>query len=1030
MDPHGDELADLPALSGHYRVLRQLGEGGMGVVYLAEQSVPRRLVAIKAVKSGVLSRQVLRRFMLEAHILGRLHHPGIAQIFEAGAVSQDGFAQACLVMEYVEGEPITTAARRLSMRDRVELIARVCDAAQHAHQRGVIHRDLKPSNIMVTPSGAPKILDFGVARVDSEDLSDFAGQTHAGQIIGTLGYMSPEQLDSGGIDADAVSDVYALGAVLYEVLSQRPAFELRGLSLSHAAETVRTSSVPPLGSLRRDLRGDLETIAATAMQTDRQRRYSSAAIMAEDLRRYLDGKSIIARRDSSLYVLSRIARRHWIAAASACVIALAIMLVAVWSSLMANRNAELAREAQLARENADSRSRLLSNQLRTNTIERARALGQAGNLRAAEEVIWPLHREDPTPQSGWALWGLYTQMPCIATLAPSTAEIWALAVSPDESRFATGDIQGQVMLWDARSLALIAAFPAHPSAIRAIAFSSDSATLITTAADGSISTWSALDAQPLRSGRIDSEISSLAPFEPFPGVFHLAAAGRDGEIRVLDAADLRIVRSMRAGPEGHYAVSADRTGRLIAVGSNDGCVQLWTDRSDRPATSFQLDSGAAVSVALSLDGSRLAVGGGPSDRWIRTWTVDPVSAVALPIASAQWNNGTVRSLHFSPDGARLLAGGYYRFEFLQTSTCQPLPGAVRFSQTTNRAVLAPGLGLAVIATGNRVRLWRDATDPVTRRVTAHPRGPIAMDARDDRVYTGGADGVVRCWLVHPNGRLLEDFALPRVSGGVRSLSIDTPGRFLAVVASEETDIVVWDLANRAIRSRVPTNGAPFRVCMAPDGSWVASVSRGDSIVRVWDVNTSREIAALDGGEVDSTDLSTTGDGSLLVSCHSAGRVVAWDVNTWRKAADTQRLSDPPWCVGKIAGSNSVLVGSWVGTAAIWNPRTSTEQPIGTAHTQVVSDVIAVMVKPPGVPDSTPAPVVATSSSDGSICFGDPISGISLATLPPLGESISSLAFARQGDILIAAQTDGTLVVLDLLASRRAIDANAPLFSER
>src|SRR5262245_2558940 len=170
----------------------------MGVVYRAEQSIPKRTVAIKAIRPGLTSRQVLRRFEREAHILGRLQHPGIAQVFEAGASSSARADEAFFVMEFVDGVPITEYARQatLSVERRLDLLARVCDAVQHAHQRRVIHRDLKPANILVTAEGQPKILDFGVARLDEAvDEDSITQQTHAGRLIGTLAYMAPEQLE-------------------------------------------------------------------------------------------------------------------------------------------------------------------------------------------------------------------------------------------------------------------------------------------------------------------------------------------------------------------------------------------------------------------------------------------------------------------------------------------------------------------------------------------------------------------------------------------------------------------------------------------------------------------------------------------------------------------------------------------------------------------------------------------------------------------------------------------------------------------
>src|SRR5262245_27518991 len=226
-----------PAIA-RYRVVRLLGEGGMGTVYEAEQGNPRRTVALKVIRAGLASEILLQRFAREAQILGRLRHPGIAQVYDAG-VSESG--QPYFVMELIAGVPLDQYARdqALDARGRLELFVRVCDAVQHAHERGVIHRDLKPSNILVEPSGQPKVLDFGVARPADLGLTAGAGHTETGQLIGTLHYMSPEQASGDPSAFDPRGDVYALGVILYELLAQRLPYSLDGLPLPEAVRLIR-----------------------------------------------------------------------------------------------------------------------------------------------------------------------------------------------------------------------------------------------------------------------------------------------------------------------------------------------------------------------------------------------------------------------------------------------------------------------------------------------------------------------------------------------------------------------------------------------------------------------------------------------------------------------------------------------------------------------------------------------------------------------------------------------------------------------
>ncbi len=216
----GGTRAGSPATLGPYRIIRVLGEGGMGTVYEAEQAQPRRTVALKVIKAGFISPQLLRRFEQESLALGRLQHPGIAQIYEA-ATADGGFGpQPYFAMELIRGQSLLThaAAKHLTFRQRLELMVRICDAVHHAHQRGIIHRDLKPGNILVDESAQPKILDFGVARVTDSD-AHATRQTDIGQLVGTLAYMSPEQVLADPLELDVRSDVYALGVILYELLA-------------------------------------------------------------------------------------------------------------------------------------------------------------------------------------------------------------------------------------------------------------------------------------------------------------------------------------------------------------------------------------------------------------------------------------------------------------------------------------------------------------------------------------------------------------------------------------------------------------------------------------------------------------------------------------------------------------------------------------------------------------------------------------------------------------------------------------------
>jgi eukaryotic-like serine/threonine-protein kinase len=301
----------LPTHIGRYRIVRLLGKGGMGAVYEAEQDNPRRSVALKVIRSFWASPQLLRRFEQESQMLGRLHHPGIAQIYEAGTADTPSGPEPYFAMEIIHGKPLIEYANeaKLSTRQRLTLMIEICEAVQHAHQRGIVHRDLKPGNILVDESGQPKILDFGLARVMDSDTEQMTRETDMGQLLGTLPYMSPEQVAADPMAIDTRTDVYALGVILYELLTDKLPYTL-SQHLPEAVRTIQQVDPAPLSSVSRLYRGDIETIAGKALEKDKTRRYSSASELAADIRRYLDDEPITARPPSTMYQLQKFARRH------------------------------------------------------------------------------------------------------------------------------------------------------------------------------------------------------------------------------------------------------------------------------------------------------------------------------------------------------------------------------------------------------------------------------------------------------------------------------------------------------------------------------------------------------------------------------------------------------------------------------------------------------------------------------------------------------------------------------------------------
>jgi len=392
-----DLAARVPDQIGQYTIIRRIGAGGMGIVYEAEQESPRRRVALKVLSSGWKGGDRRRRFEREIEVLGRMRHPGIAQVFEGGTLELGHAAQPYIAMELIEGLELLDHVVQgdLSRAGRLQLVAGIADAVQHAHERGVVHRDLKPANILVDGNGQVKLLDFGVAQISGSGVTRDATLTRAGDIVGTLSYMSPEQASGRPEEVDTRTDVYAIGVILYRVLTGRLPYELDDLPLDEAVRVVRQGDTAPLppGHGR-----DLVTIVGKALEKEQDARYASASELGADIRRLMRNEPIAARRPSAIYHLKKLSQRHKGAAGGVLFVLALLVATTLFSLEMARSEASAAKiasdaehearrqrdEALAARDDAEAVSDFL---FRTIESVRPEAEGRAVTLR---EVLEPM----------------------------------------------------------------------------------------------------------------------------------------------------------------------------------------------------------------------------------------------------------------------------------------------------------------------------------------------------------------------------------------------------------------------------------------------------------------------------------------------------------------------------------------------------------------------------------------------------------------------------------------------------------------
>jgi len=603
-------LGGVPERIGRYRLVRLVGEGGMGAVYEAEQDSPQRTVALKIIRPGLASRAILQRFQQESQVLGKLNHPGIAQVYEAGVVNDQGDlvhadhphrltrCRPFFAMEFIHGVPLDTfaAEHMLSTHDRLALIALVCDAVEHAHQHGIVHRDLKPGNILVASSLVakhatpnPKILDFGVARVMDADFQTETLRTGVGELIGTLAYMSPEQASGDGAWVDARSDIYALGVLAYQLLTGRLPLDLSRREIPEAARMIREDEPSKLGSVNVSFRGDIETIVSKALEKDKSRRYGSAAAFAADIRRFLQDEPIIARPSSSLYQLRKFAKRNRPLVGGI----LATMMALVIGTGVSLRLATLrSRQTAIARQTAARAER----QAYRACIAAAHAAIQGHNTALAGDSL----RDAPAALRGWE-WNYLDHvrdrsLVTIPAIEPNPVRL--IAASPDGELLYTIGRGGDIRVTDARTGRDAGSFTVTSASIDRFALSPDGARLLVSDPN-SLSLWNLADRSRLWS-RPGYFLISLDCFV-HDGAFFATSESGSLSVEIVDTATSRTIATVPTSvPAFDYFAFSQRGTELLLV-NRQGIAELHDFRIGPPVNATKRWEASISTAKLCFD---------------------------------------------------------------------------------------------------------------------------------------------------------------------------------------------------------------------------------------------------------------------------------------------------------------------------------------------------------------------------------------------------------------------------------------------
>jgi WD40 repeat protein/tRNA A-37 threonylcarbamoyl transferase component Bud32 len=944
---------------GDYVLLEKIGRGGMGVVYKARQISLNRLVALKMLKTDVMATEdERRRFQNEAEAVALLDHPRIVPILEVG----DHKGHRYFSMKLIDGPSLGTklAAYVSDPKAAARLVATVAEAVHHAHQRGVLHRDLKPANILLDEHSEPHVGDFGLARRVEGD----SELTHSGVILGTPSYMAPEQASGRRGAVSTASDIYGLGAVLYAVLTGRAPF--RGDSVADTLQQVRDRPVEPPSRVNGHTPRDLEVICLKCLEKEPPRRYDSAQALADDLRRWHDGRPIMARSAGWLELLWLLFRRNPALAATGVLAAAALVatatiatVFAVQQTQYASRRAEAARTERLLRENITKAYDQASNLLVRMATSEGERHASAGDLFAAmpwftdplvrvpnnfEEIrsvrarfeaylqytphyrLTAMIRADDLAATGIR----WSEGPRLVNPIGPNGEVKGLQVkSPDGSRIVKADEKYAVRVWDTVTGLTVSPPLRHEGRISYAVFSPDAKLLLTTSDDKTARLWVVASGQPLTPALLHGGVVSMGMFSPDGR--RVATVSGLNTVRVWDATFGQPMTPLLRHGEWVSEVLFSEDSRLLLTITTNGIGRVWDAAVRQPVKLLVGHTGWVRSALCSANGQRVVTAS--TDGTARVWDAVTGKQVCPPLQ----HEGVVITAFFSADGRQVVTAsvdGTARV-WDAASGKQVLPPLRHTAEVRYATFSADGRRVLTASSDNSARIWDAATGQPVAPPMLHGRMLHSAQFSPDgqRVVTASADSTALIWKAATGDAVGTPLSH---AAEVRFASFSPDGRWVVTASSDKT-ARVWDATSgQPVTSSLRHEGIVMSAVFSPDGKKVLTACR-DNTARQWEVATGKPVGRMLSHQGGVYAASFSPDGRWVVTGSGDHTARVWNSTTGEPIT-------PPLQHGNTLGSASfspdgerVMTASGDQMARIWSlPRRELPNETLTSIAQVLS----------------------------------------------------------------------------------------------